>query len=359
MAVGIQYTIRKNRYEKALSEGVEITENGFVCTPDTGIHYVILRALDSGREDCPWGRLVFNAEIKEEAVYYIYALSSNEKVVHTINGDIPIDEYLQNPEVEMMDKKAFFGRQKAVRYSNKSDVLLYSQKGRYIWIMVEILGETTMAVTDMRVQAPGDNFMRTFPLVYQHPGDFFHRYMSVFSTIYSDMQDKIDNSFELLDPDKAPKELLLKYVSWMGIDLQGGFLSEDILRTLVKEAFNLNKYKGTRRSVERICEIILGDKPLIVEQNHLQGEDKNGLYGSSPYDVTLLVSGFVDEKTRAQLTYLLEQFKPIRSILHIVYLQDTGVLDRYSYMDMNAKVFEKGKATLDKHQLMNGEVIIQ
>ena len=88
-------------------------------------------------------------------------------------------------------------------------------------------------------------------------------------------------------------------------------------------------------------------------------ETCNRLYGSSPYDVTLMISSYVDEKKRAQLLYLLRQFKPVRSILRVIFLQDTGVLDGHSYMDINAKVFTQTLGSLDEHQLLNGTVVLQ
>lgn len=190
--------------------------------------------------------------------------------------------------------------------------------------------------------------------------------MSVFSTIYNEFQDQINESDKLLDLEHAPAELLMEYANWMGIMVQGEFLSEDTLRSLVKEAYNLNKYKGTRYSIERVCEILLGEKPIIVEKNYINDsireEDKNTynmMYGESAYDVTLLIPVYVDEKKRSQLFYLLKQFKPIRSRLRIVFLQDSGIMDSYSYLDMNAKVFEQKYAALDERQLINGTVVLQ
>ena len=148
--------------------------------------------------------------------------------------------------------------------------------------------------------------------------------------------------------------------------VQGEFLSEDSLRALIKEAYLLNKYKGTRKAIQRICEIILGEVPVIVEKNQVneyirtsEAAVADRLYGSSVHDVTLLIKGYVDEKKRAQLLYLLRQFKPVRSRIRIVFLQEMGILDSYSYLDMNARTFEQQIGTLDDHQLMDGMVILE
>ena len=75
---------------------------------------------------------------------------------------------------------------------------------------------------------------------------FFHRYMSIYSTLYMDFQEKIDNVADFLDINTAPAQLLPIFCGWMGLDVSGDFLTEDRLRTLVKEAYQLNRTKGTR-----------------------------------------------------------------------------------------------------------------
>lgn len=366
MAAGMQYSIKNNRLKRAMCQGIRIEGDAVTTAPSEAQHLLILDALDSATEDCPWGRLCFDGQFDSDTVYYIYVFAQNEKrFLH--DGEIQeIDAFMKNPDVSFSMKKEFMKLAGVQRFINKQDVLLYDIKGRYLWIVIEVLGEGKGRVSRLKVQSPGDNFMQAFPEVYQNYGDFFHRYISIFSTIYNEFQEQIDNRYQLLDLEQASKELLNQYAEWLGLIVQGEFLSEEALRTLIKDAYLLNKYKGTRRAVERICEIILGEKPIIVEKNSLSGytreeDDRmvNRLYGNSVHDVTLLITGYVDEKKRAQLLYLLKQFKPIRTRLRIVLLQKTGILDGYSYMDMNARTFEQKIGALDEHQLMDGMIILE
>lgn len=366
MAGGIQYTIKENRYKHAWIRGIQYEKDELVLTPYETSHILILRALDSAVPDCPWGRFVFDSTIGEDAVIYLYTYASNSDKLYYMDDYYSLDSILLDENIPFSDKKNLLIELGAQKHINKQDVLLYKTKGQYLWIVMEIIGEEAGTISNMRVKAPGDNFMQTFPEVYRNYGDFFHRYISIFSSIYNDFQDDLDTTEKLLDIDEAPVELLNEYAEWMGLMLQGGFLSEDALRQLIKEAYFLNKYKGTRQVIERVCEIILGEKPYIYEKNMMNDyirkenvEIYNRLYGSSPYDVTLMISCYVDEKKRAQLLYLLRQFKPIRSVLRVVFLQDMGVLDGYSYLDMNAKVFTQTMGSLDEHQLLNGTIILQ
>lgn len=366
MATGMQYSIKNNRLKKALCQGFQIRDDSLIVDREASRHLLILEALDSATEDCPWGRLCFDETFDSETVFYVYAFAQNEKnFLH--DGQVQeINTFMLDEDTPFEVKKEFMKLAGVQRFIHKSDVLLYELKGRYLWIAIEILGDAGGQLSRLRVQSPGDNFMQAFPEVYQNYGDFFHRYLSVFSTIYNEFQEQIDHRYQLLDLDQAPVELLNQYAEWLGVIVQGEFLSEDSLRALIKEAYLLNKYKGTRKAIQRICEIILGEVPVIVEKNQVneyirtsEAAVADRLYGSSVHDVTLLIKGYVDEKKRAQLLYLLRQFKPIRSRIRIVFLQEMGILDSYSYLDVNARTFEQQIGTLDDHQLMDGMVILE
>ena len=75
---GIQYSIRKNRWDRAILSGMEPTPAGVRSTNEQTDHYFVLSALDSGMEDCKWGRLKFSLQLEENSVFYLYAAASND-----------------------------------------------------------------------------------------------------------------------------------------------------------------------------------------------------------------------------------------------------------------------------------------
>jgi len=353
---GIRYSIRQNQLKKALLVGMEHGEGDslYSNTADTG--YFVLPVLDSGVEDCPWGRLHFELDLPENCMCYLYAAASNKKMGQQV---------LLSGESGLYEKKKMLQSMRGLCFINKPDVLLYEITGRYLWIMVEVLGKG-VTIKNLQAEAPGDNFMQTFPEVYREKNSFFHRYLSVYSSIYNEFQEKLDERRELVPVEKASLSLLELYAKWLGIDVNGGYLGEETLRNLLKEAPELLKRKGTRYCIERICMIVLGEKPTIVErglmQRYVQRNEKkqyDNLYGDSPYDVTLLLNTYIEEKKKEQLLHLLSQFKPVRSRLHIVLLEPTGMLDEHSYLDENAIIFTQKEGVLDAAQIADGTIIIQ
>ena len=353
---GIHYSIKQNRLKKAFLQGMSLSEDNRLYSHGAlKNNYFVLPALDSGVEDCPWGRLRFDLELPENCICYLYVAACNEK-----RGE----EVLFHPEIDILDKKRKLQQLRGLGFINKPDVLLYEISGRYLWIMVEVMGEG-VSIGNIRVEAPGDNFMQTFPEVYRSKNSFFHRYLSIYSSIYNDFQEKLDDRKELLPIETAPLSLLELYAKWLGIDVNGGYLGEETLRAILKEAPELLRRKGTRYCIERICEILLGETPTIVErrllQRYVQRNEKehyDNLYGESPYDVTLMLKNYVEGKRKDQMLHLLSQFKPVRSRLHVVFLEPTGVLDEHSYLDENAVIFTQTEGILDQAQIADGTIIL-
>ena len=351
MATDIWYSIRKNRMTGGCLKGIIVDDDGgFTLDPNTADHSLFLRALDGVDDDSKWGRVNCQMLLPEEMVCYIYIMTTNTRTVREEDGKpVTIDDILCDPDMDSYDKVSFLTRLGAKRFVNTDDFLLYEFEGRYLYLAMEFLGPGEASVKKLRVSAVGDNFMSTFPEVYQERNSFFHRYMSIFSTIYNDIGDQNENLYEMLDLDKCSADLLEMYGSWFGIDLKGGFLSEDILRQIVKEAYMLNKMKGTRKALERILEIILGKDVILVE---------NRMQGGGIYEVTVMISRRLDENLRHQITFLLNQFKPLRTQIRMIQMEKDAVMDGNSYLDMNASIPTEKHVVLDEESLYEGAITL-
>ncbi len=362
---GLQYSIKKNRLSRARLSGMSL-EGGDTLVCDEGeYHTMILRGLDSTVQDCPWGRLFFSGVFPEDSVCYLYAASSNERVWRRDGEELGIEAFFLDENVDFLRKKQLLKEMGGLRFINASDVLLYELQGRFLWIMVEVIGSGGR-IGGIRVQAPGDNFMGTFPEIYREKNSFFHRYLSVFSTIYNEFQEELDHRERLVDAQNAPEGFLEVYAQWLGIDVNGAFMEEELLRSLIREAGWLLKWKGTRKCLERLCELMIGERPVIVERSQLQeyvrSEERavyDRLYGDSPYDVTLLISRRVKETEKNRLLHLLRQFKPVRSRLRVVFLQERGMLDAYGYLDGPARLWRPETERLDGVGSADGMVVLK
>ena len=351
------YLIKQNRFKTSVLQGMNIvspTRLGF--EREEYRHLFLSSAIDGIEREALWGRLHFSYEVEEDMVLTVYAVAV----------DVPLeDSLLFDPQASVSRKRQMMEELGAVKVINQNDILLYELSGRYLYIMYDVIGMGSGYIDEIQVNNKGDILMEVMPEVYQEYGSFFHRYLSIFTSLLLDFQKEIQHIDEIFDIDKAPAEMLTVLTKWMGIDISGDFLSEEVLRKLVKEAYQLNKKKGTKEALERLTEIILGEKALILEKNvfrdRIQTEDEEiyrTLYGDNPYDVTLLIKSYVPQDQKSQLMFLLNQFKPVRCRLLTYFLDDRGNLDRHAYLDINATIEEEEYAVLDQRQNIDGMIII-
>ncbi|MBR5969448.1 MAG: hypothetical protein IK016_03780 [Lachnospiraceae bacterium] len=358
------FSIKENRWKKAVLTGMEMDAEGRLHSTGKGAHVAVLPPIDSGEEDSDWGRLTFTANHDGETAHYVYALAVNDTTLLHEDTYVELFSLLSEEGLSRERKLEFLTELGASRTTNQSDILLYAQKGRYLFLVLSVIGDAEASFSGFHVRARGDNFMDTFPQVYRERNSFFHRYISVFSSIYNDFQEEIDALPKLLDLDSCPAEILPLYGAWLGIDLTGGFLEEEVLRGLVKEGYDLNRRRGTRKALTRIIEIVTGMKAEVVEYNMMRAyllsdgaQIPDHLQGGGIYDVTILLHGHISDTKRHQLMFLLDQFKPVRAKLHLVQLDKTARMDGHTYMDMNAAIPSEKASVLDADTTL-GDVIV-
>ncbi len=361
---GIKYTIKNNRLKKSGMTGMEISGEGVLTlTPDSERH-LYLPAIDSAEDRANWGRISFDCDITENMVLYVYVLAADDHIFTDGYKTFDLDKALCGDEISDAEKKRILENAGAKRIVDKDDILLYDLTGKFLYVCIDIIGEGEGKLSGICIDRLGDNFMDTFPAVYRERDGFFHRFMSIFSTIYNDFELEINELPKLLDPDTATPEMLLAYGRWLGLDLSGDFLSEETMRTFVREGYKLNRMKGTRACLERVLEIVLGERAIILEQNTIRSYLEDGeisagvLEDSSIYDVNILIKKKLSDTDRHQLLHLLRQFVPLRSRIHLIRLKDSGVLDTDIYMDMNAVLAEESYGVFDDDMEMDDDIIL-
>ena len=361
---GICYSIKKNRLNAAYKNGFLVDGDALYADKDAHFHEAFLPALDSAADGTKWGRLFFCLEAKESQVVYLYAAASDsgQLWVEEENKYRSIESYLLDQSVPSGKKFAALLSAGGKRFVNRDDILLYELSGRYLYLAIEAVESSETKISRMRAEVNGNTFLSTFPEAYQQWDSFFHRFLSIYASIFEDMQDEVENLPDLLDVEKCPKEMLPVYAGWLGIDIGDSFFEEEVQRNIVREAAQLNRMKGSRWALGRILELALGETPIILEQNTVRSyEEREGIKDFLPesrFDVSILIRHTLTETLRFRLMHLLEQFVPIRTKIRIFQLTESGILDENSYMDLNARVYAPEEASLDYGQALDGTITL-
>lgn len=339
------YSIRGDKLRNGWQEGFKVIDNSLV-TVSREESCIIIPFIDRGHGEKYWGRIHMDMELKEKSECAVYVMTAD---------NISLNDYFTNKDISLTEKAEIFKRGDSIKFINKGDVLLYDVTGRYLWICIVIKGGIGNSVGNIKVYGKGDLIMETFPEIYRQRNTTLHRYLSIFSTIYNNMEEDISRLTELFEPMKAPAYMLPILAEWMGFDVSGGFLREDTLRKLVMNSYNLIKKRGTREAMEQLIEILTKEKGIIIEKNLLpqpcsenQRIVENRLYGDDIYGVTVLIKNRKNMYKKSHIQYLLNQLKPVRCVLKLVYLDIGSTLDSYTYLDINAGIcVEEKSAGLD------------
>lgn len=354
------YTITDTKLEMAYYEGFQKAQDVLYARSGRS-NFLILNRFRSYESDTRWGRFHCKASLSSGSTLKIYAFAADadRKQADELN------RFFHNPDVAWREKRGYFLRD-GEAFVNSEDILLYDLRGEYLWIAVEIEDAENDRIYDMKLDTQGDNFMQTFPEIYQGENGFFHRYMSIFSSIYQDISDEIEGMDKYLNIETTPLPILMQIADWFGFETEGDFLDEELLRRLIKEIYSLNRIKGTKQVMKDLIQTVLGDEAHIIERNRLRGyipsdirETCQKLYGSAMQDVVILVKRPENEKLQSQIMYLLQQFKPVRSCIRLVFSERCNNLDSYCYLDYNAALASRGYAYSDNNNRMNGTAVLQ
>jgi phage tail-like protein len=106
--------------------------------------------------------------------------------------------------------------------------------------------------------------------------EFLMRFLSIFQTVADTVLHQVDTLPHAFDPAVAPDGMVRLLGRWIGLDWVDPSLPDELQRRTVQEYGRLLQWRGTRRGLRLLLELISGE-PAVVE-------DSGGVYpeGESP-----------------------------------------------------------------------------
>jgi phage tail-like protein len=147
--------------------------------------------------------------------------------------------------------------------------------GRFLWITLALRGDTrsTPRVRALRVEYPGHDLMRRLPKCYSadlEAASFLRRFLAMPAGVLTDLEARSSSRRALIDPAGVPEELLPWLAGFLGLVLDERWPAA-AKRTLVAEASDLFRLRGTLRGLRRWLAIYLGRDPVILEHFRVRG----------------------------------------------------------------------------------------
>lgn len=188
--------------------------------------------------------------------------------------------------VSMTDDWLAEARRRAVDWTslplpNPGDALLDDPVGRYLWVELTLLGteSRTPRVASFRAYFPRQSYLRYLPAIYQEDpasAAFLERYLSIFESVFVDIEAEIDAVTRYLDPQGVPSEYLSWLRRWLALEA-GETWSEEAERRLLERGPELFKRRGTRAGLLEMVRLFLEEPVESDEPDDDEGADDSTL----------------------------------------------------------------------------------
>jgi phage tail-like protein len=304
---GLATDLKGNLYASS-DKGIAFLSTQDKFTKEKGFYYS--KTQDSGILNCQWHRLALEADIPPKAIIEVYYYSSDDeglkiridsvlsdstktiqKKASILDNEIDwtespetffssedrnlkgeIDKALSESKKSILSAKTDFKDKKAA--PKRRNMLFREKTGRYHWLKLVLSTfdeQVRPSVTRMTVFYPRSSYLRYLPAVYQeHFGskEFLERFLSIFETVFYDLETEISQVFKYFDADTAPQEFLTWLASWLNLALEEEW-PEEKKREFIQQASLLYKLKGTPDGIRKFIEIYTEKTPIILEHSRI------------------------------------------------------------------------------------------
>lgn len=326
----------------------------------------ISKVLDSCTEKTTWHRMTIDTDDIDHTELKIFIYASNENFLEYTEGRVGIEEVIKDEELTISEKKAIFHPFLKKTISNSMDMLLHEVEGRYLWFIVEMYKRDNkfFRLNNFKVSFPKETWTRYLPEIYSEgtgKNAFLERYLSIFQSLYEDLNEEIKDSVSKLDPSSTTEEYLRTLAEWFAIDnIQ--IWNDEQLRYIIKNMSYLYGKRGTREGISNFVKVYTGESPIIVEHQDFNYLKDNiykydlacKLYKNDPYVFTVLVKEehVPSNKEYKTLVKIIENVKPAYMEFDLVILKPYIFLNNYTYMGVNTVLGRYKTLSLDGFSLV-------
>lgn len=364
-------------YEKSAFENMEYDRNGFHFARSSvrrrGVF--LSRVFDSREKEMEWHRLVLDVKEGDGSPYKIQIYASEEPRIKWENEleetELSIQEFIVWKEVSMEDKLERLKPFCQLEVTGKADLLLHEVKGRYLWFSIEAyqLQGRNIEFREITAYFPKQSWISYLPEIYESSDKehFLERYLSIFQSIYDDMNARIKQVPYLLDVKTTDPEYLDYLSQWVGV-VNSQMWTEQKKRILLSKAAHLFKIRGTRQGILEVIQLYLETEEVFLvekykwERRNLSVEKRQlyeSLYGQSSYTITILVKedNVPSKKEYQSLLQVLYHVIPAQADVKLVVLKPYIFLDRHSYLGVNSTLGSYQPASLDGKSVLSFSLI--
>jgi phage tail-like protein len=150
-----------------------------------------------------------------------------------------------------------------------TDLYIGSERKKFLWVGALFSGDGTATpiLEQLRVEFDWPTLDQYLPAIYRNTGkceDFLVRLLSLFQSLFEDIETEIDRLPALFDPFAAPADFLSWLGGCLGLDMDENW-SEEKEREIIGEIFDYYGKRGTREGLREALRLFAGVNAIIDE----------------------------------------------------------------------------------------------
>jgi phage tail-like protein len=212
-------------------------------------HY-ISKPINSQDKKTRWHRFLLEGKFEEGTqVDFSYYISDNINKVNI--------EHLEETEWHQG-----LPGSSSIQGTQRRDALFQEDiQGQYLWFRISLTGTETLSpvISSIQVFFPRFSYLDHLPAIYQEDAvskEFFERFLSIFESIFYEIDFKVERLSWFFDALGAPPEFISWLGSWLAISDEENF-SDKTKRLYIQRAIQLYKKRGTREGLEESIALFL------------------------------------------------------------------------------------------------------
>ncbi|MGN1341307.1 MAG: phage tail protein [Oscillospiraceae bacterium] len=363
---------RASEWSRGLLSGLKLQGNSVVSDGGgSSFAAMVTGSVDSTEHNFCWKDLLVDLEIPESMVLRIYAYTADSTICSLDNAPVELDSYLSASAIPAEEKLRRLEPLFRLIGTGTTDCPV-NMRGRYIWIKLEFVApeERSIRINKLRLLLRRESMMDYLPEIYRaEDGEngFMSRYISIFDSIFFDMDDRIsalDRGFDYRSAEGA----MLKYLAdWLEIE-DTAYLSDEELRKRISASPEEYRAIGTKRGLSEWIESEYGVKPNIIEYFSVrkmvyEGKDREcyrRLFGTNPYSFFILLPATVFTNTHEANIFMekLRRRVPANTQPQVVLTRQSVILENHTYLGVNSVISGYSEAGADTGNRISHDLIL-
>ena len=307
-------------------------------------------------------------------------LSATPRQLATHSEDLSVAEAAEALDAALSAVETAHSGEWQTAESDGTDLLLSEAHGQYLTVRLDLLGSPTVSphIRSLRAIWPRQSYLDYLPEIYQDDSSsaaFLEQFLSVFGTVFTDIEGEIASVTQYLDPAAVPADSLPWLADWIGTDAPVDWPTAAV-RDLVASAPQRYRNRGTRDGLRDLLILYLrhvappDDPPadwMVPSESALSEDDLSGFdhglriiepqdldeiesaavrdayesHLSGPQSVAVYAGPFADAEHRAAVAEIIRRETPAHVQDSLVELEPEFTLGADSFLGSNTRLSER------------------